>query len=76
MRFAITRKHNTEGTIEPVRIFNAATMEAAADELCLTPDRLQECIGVNDVPYKRGLANGGAWLYHVTLLDADPPAAA
>lgn len=73
MQFAITKKHSRDGRVEHVRILDVATMEAAAAELNLSPEHLQECIGVNDVHFRRGIVGDGSWLYHVTLIDGAIP---
>ncbi|MDO8566052.1 MAG: hypothetical protein Q7S04_02600 [Candidatus Moranbacteria bacterium] len=73
MQFAVTRKHSEKGAVQLVRILDTATMEAAAAELNIPFDRLHECIGVNDVPFKRGFAGDGAWAYHVAHIDGVVP---
>lgn len=73
MQFAITRKHSRNGRVEHIRILDVATMEAAATELNLSPERLQQCISVNDIPFKRGIVGDGVWAYHVALIDGAIP---
>lgn len=73
MQFAVTRKHSRKGTVELVRTLDVATMEAAAAELNLSPEHLQQCIGVNDVHFRRGIVGDGSWLYYVAIIDKATP---